>query len=170
MIGFSTKIKVGKNTIPIHPTAFAEDPFDFTNYLVGTIDGNIYKAIFNKPSDDNFDYIFKDNSGVIWRRSTKILLSNVNDKDVFDIKNFTEKFCKDKNIVDLNSDEFFRLKPDVNKIYRNCLKSNYEKHNSIVNSIQYNSFMKNLFASSSYDGSLRIYYQGIISVNLIKEF
>ena len=164
MIGFSLKYKIGKNTIPIHPTAFTDNPFDTCQFLVGTLDGNIYKILFNKPTDNNFEHLFAENSGIVWRRSTKLLLSNMNDKDVFEIKNYTEKFCKDKNIIDLNSDEFFKLKPDINKIYKNCLKSNYEKHASLVNSLQYNYFIKNLFASCSYDGSIRVYYQGILSV------
>lgn len=155
---------MGKNTIPIHPTALAKNDFNSCEFLVGTVDGNIYKASFNKPTEDNFNFIFNDNSGIVWRRSTKLLMSNMNDKDVLDIKNYIEKFCKDKNIVDLNPDEFFKLKPDINKLYKNCLKSNFEKHSSIVFSIQYNPFIKNLFATCSFDGSLRIYFQGLLSV------
>lgn len=164
IIGFSLKIKIGKNTIPIHPTTFGENPFDSCEFLVGTIEGNIYKTAFNRPSDTNLNHIFNDNSGIVWRRSTKLLMSNMNDKDVLEIKNYIEKFCKDKNIVDLNSDEFLKLKPDINKLYKNCLKSNFEKHSSIVNALQYNPFLKNLFTTCSYDGSLRIYYQGLVSV------
>lgn len=158
---------MGKNTIPIHPTSFAENPFDPCEYLVGTIEGNVYKCIFNKPSDNNFDFIFNGKSGVVWRRSTKLLISNMNDKDIIEMKNYIENFCKDKNIIDLNADEFFRLKPDINKLYKNCLKSNFEKHSSIVNSIEYNPFLKNLFATCSYDGSIRIYYQSLVSVKMI---
>jgi len=164
IIGFSLKIKLGKNTIPIHPTCFADNPFDSCEFLVGTIEGNIYKTAFTKPSDNNFNHIFNDNSGIVWRRSSRFLMSNMNDKDVIEIKSYIDKFCKDKNIVDLNSDEFFKFKPDVNKIYKNCLKSNFEKHSSLVFAIQYNPFIKNLFATCSFDGSLRIYYQGYVSV------
>ena len=68
----------------------------------------------------------------------------MNDKEIIETKTYMEKFCRDKNIVDLNPEEFFRLKPDVNKLYKNALKSNYEKHISLVTGLEYNIFVKNL--------------------------
>jgi hypothetical protein len=156
-IGYSLKFKINKNTIPINPTVISV--VDFYNYLVGTIDGNIYKCSISKLSDENYDYLFNSNSGLVWRKSVKSLISNMNEKEILEIKSYMEKFCRDKNIIDLNPSEFFKLKPDPNKLYKNALKSNFEKHISIVTSIEFNPFLKNLFLSCSYDGSLRLYHQ-----------
>ena len=59
-------------------------------------------------------------------------MTNMSEKEVVETKNYMEKFCCDKNIVDLNAEEFFKLKPDVNKLYKNSIKSHYEKHISVV--------------------------------------
>ena len=37
----------------------------------------------------------------------------------------SEKFLKNKDVVEINPDEFFKTKPDINKIYKNALKSNF---------------------------------------------
>lgn len=136
------------------------------------MDGNIYKCAFNRPAEDNNDHLFQNSSSIVWRKAVKLLLSNMSDKEVLETKTYMEKFCKDKNIVDLNPDEFFKLKPDVKKIYKNALKSNYEKHISFVTGAHFNYFVKNLFLTCSFDGSIRIYHQNfygskyIISNNL----
>jgi len=77
------------------------------------------------------------------------------------MKNNIEAICKDKNIIDLNPEEFFKLRPDINKLYKNALKSNYEKHISIITGCEFNYFIKNLFMTCSFDGSLRIYHQNL---------
>jgi WD40 repeat protein len=160
-VGFSLKFKIGKNSYPINPISMGINPFDSFNYVIGTLDGNIYKCSFTKPVDDNHEYIFSQSSGTVWRRAVRQLISNMSDNDVLEMKSFMDKFCKDKNILDLNVDEFFKLKPNVAKLYKNALKSNYEKHISLVTSVEFSPFLKNLFLTSSFDGSLRIYHQSL---------
>lgn len=142
----------------INPTFIGENPFDIFNFIIGTLDGNLYKCAFDRPEVKN-EALFQQSSGVVWRNSIKLLMSNMPYDDLIKMKTFTEKFCRDKNIIDLNAEEFYKLKPDLNKLYKNSLKSNYEKHISYVTSISYNSFTKGLFLTTSYDGSLRIYNQ-----------
>ncbi len=161
LIGFSLKFKIGKNSFSITPTSFANSN-EIYNYLVGTIDGNIYKSSFSNPSDTNHDYLFSQGSGTVWRKSVRYLTSNMQDNEFLEMKNYFEKFCRDKNIVDLNPEEFFKLKPDINKLYKNALKLNYEKHISMVTSVSFNPFIKGLFLSSALDGSLRLYNQNSV--------
>lgn len=85
-------------------------------------------------------------------------MSNMNEKELFEMKQTYDSYCLDNNMIDLNPNEFFKLKPDVNKLYKNCLKSNFEKHFGLINSVQYNEFIRSMFATISIDGSLRIYY------------
>lgn len=169
-MGFSLKFKITKNIYSINPTVIAENPHDQFNFIIGTVDGNIYKCAFNKPADNNFDYLLQNSGGVVWRSSVKYLLSNMNDKDVIELKNYIEMLCKDKNIIDLNPEQFFKLRPDITKLYKNALKSNYEKHISIVTGVEYNYYVKNLFLTCSFDGSLRLYHQNyhVKSYNLIQ--
>ena len=78
----------------------------------------------------------------------------------------SEKFLKNKDVVEINPDEFFKTKPDINKIYKNALKSNFEKHISVVSCISFHYFIKNLFLSTSYDGSLRVYNYTQVNINI----
>jgi hypothetical protein len=125
-------------------------------FLIGTLDGNIYKCSFDRPEPKN-ESIFQQSAGVVWRNSVKVLMSNMTYDELTKMKNHIDKFCKDKNIIDLNPEEFFRLKPDISKLYKNCIRSNYEKHISYVTSISHNYFIKNLFITSSFDSSIRVY-------------
>jgi len=79
------------------------------------------------------------------------------EKEITEMKNLIESICRDKEIINLDMEEFIKLKYDVNKIYKNALKANYEKHFSFISSISFNYFIKNLFLTTSYDGSLRLY-------------
>jgi hypothetical protein len=148
-----------KNIYPINPTIMAENPYESFNFIIGTVDGNIYRCSFNNPVDNNYDYLLQNSGGIVWRSAVKKLLSNMNDKEVIEMKNYLEGVCRDKKIIDLNPEEFFKLKPDINKLYKNALKSNYEKHISVVTGVEFNYFIKNLFLTCSFDGSIRIYHQ-----------
>jgi hypothetical protein len=80
------------------------------------------------------------------------------EKELSEMKSLIEKRCLDRGIINLDMEEFLKLRPDVNKIYKNALKINFEKHFSYITSISENLFIKNLFITTSYDGSLRLYH------------
>ncbi len=143
----------------INPISVCENPNESLNFLIGTLDGTIYKCVLNKPGDSKYNYIFNNTHGMVWRSSVRQLADNMNEKELMEMKSNMEKTFREKQVIDINPDEFFAMKPDINKIYKNGLKSNFEKHISLVNSVTYNNFIKNIFCSSSYDGSLRIYHQ-----------
>ena len=94
----------------------------------------------------------------MWLNSVKRLLDNCTEDQILEIKKETEKILKNKEIIEIGPEEFLKTKPDINKIYKNALKSNFEKHISVVKSISFHYYIKNLFLSTSYDGSLRIYH------------
>ena len=160
VIGFNLKFKVDRITLTINPTFFINSPFENFDFLLGSYDGNIYKVNFNKPNEENAgkqDYLFLEKNGVVWRKNTRIFVSNMKEKEITEMKNIIESICRDKEIINLDMEEFIKLKYDVNKIYKNALKANYEKHFSFISSISFNYFIKNLFLTTSYDGSLRLY-------------
>mgnify|MGYP004447225689 CR=1 FL=1 len=103
-------------------------------------------------------HIFMEKKGVVWRNDVRIFISNMKDKDVTEMKKSIEKICNDRRLANLTMEEFLKLRPDINEIYKNVLKSNYEKHFSSVTSVNYNYFVKNLLVTTSYDGSLRLYH------------
>ena len=161
VMGFNLKFKIEKNTLPINPTYFINSPFDNFEYLIGTYDGNIYKSSFNKPNSESGshqDYLFLEKNGVVWREKVRIFISNMKEKELSEMKSLIEKRCLDRGIINLDMEEFLKLRPDVNKIYKNALKMNFEKHFSYITSISENLFIKNLFITTSYDGSLRLYH------------
>ena len=161
VMGFNLKFKIEKNTLPINPTYFINSPFDNFEYLIGTYDGNVYKSSFNKPNSESGshqDYLFLEKNGVVWREKVRIFISNMKEKELSEMKSLIEKRCLDRGIINLDMEEFLKLRPDVNKIYKNALKMNFEKHFSYITSISENLFIKNLFITTSYDGSLRLYH------------
>ena len=161
VMGFNLKFKIEKNTLSINPTYFINSPFDNFEYLIGTYDGNIYKSSFNKPNSESGshqDYLFLEKNGVVWREKVRIFISNMKEKELSEMKSLIEKRCLDRGIINLDMEEFLKLRPDVNKIYKNALKMNFEKHFSYITSISENLFIKNLFITTSYDGSLRLYH------------
>lgn len=160
VIGFNLKFNLGKSTFPINPHCFCVNPFDQFSYLIGSYDGNVYKCQFNKPNEDSGssqDHIFLNKQGVVWRQAVRTLISNMKEKEVLEMKSTMEKICLDKGIINFDRDEFYNMRPDVNKVYKNALKAHYERHLGIVTNIAYNHFIKNLFMTTSYDGTLRLY-------------
>ena len=161
VIGYNLSHKIERNVLQINPTAFIDNPFESCDFRVGTYDGAIYKCNFNKPNFDSgkvHEPIFMDKKGVVWRNDVRVFISNMSNKDVSDMKNAFEKICKDRRLANLTMEEFLKLRPNVNKIYKNALKFSYERHFSPVTSINYNYFVKNLIVTTSYDGSLRLYH------------
>ena len=161
VIGYSLNHKKDRNILQINPTTFIDNPFESFDFRVGTYDGAIYKCNFNKPNFDSgniHQHIFREKKGVVWRNDVRVFISNMKDKDVLDMKNSFEKICKDRRLANLTMEEFLKLRPNVNKIYINALKFNYERHFSPVTSINFNYFVKNLIVTTSYDGSLRLYH------------
>jgi hypothetical protein len=94
----------------------------------------------------------------VWRNNVKRLLDNCTEDQVLELKKETEKYLKNKDILEIGPEEFFKSKPDINKIYKNALKSNFENHISVVRCLSFHYFVKNVFLSTAYDGSLRIYH------------
>jgi WD40 repeat protein len=137
------------------------NPFESCDFRVGAYDGNIYKVNFSNPNFDsgiNHDNIFKDNKGIVWRNDVRIFISNMKDSEIKEMKTLIENKCKDRKISNLTMEEFLKLRPNVNKIYVNAIKAIYERHFSPITSINFNYFVKNLLATTSYDGGLRLYY------------
>lgn len=161
VIGYTLKFKLERNIISVNPTTFVINPFENFDYLVGCYDGGLYKCNFSRPNYDSgsvHQHIFMDKKGVVWRNDVRVFISNMKDKDVSEMKNSVEKICIDRRLANLTMEEFLKLRPDISKIYKNGLKSNYERHFSTVTSVNYNYFVKNLIVSTSYDGSLRLYH------------
>ena len=161
VIGFNLKFVLNKMTMPINPTCFANSPQESFEFLLGTYDGNIYKCAFPKPdseSGSNQDYIFAEKNGVVWREKVRTLICNMKEKEILEMKNIIETICLDKGLINLDIEEFFKLRPDVSKIYKNALKAHFEKHFALPTSIGYNSYIRNVFLTTSYDGSLRLYH------------
>ena len=158
--GFNLKFSINKTTLPINPSCFCTSTYDSFEYLIGTFDGNIYKCKYEKPTTDSgsvHDYIFMDKKGVVWREKVRTLIANMKEKEILEMKKTMERICLDKGLINLDINEFYKLRPDVNKVYKNALKAHFEKHFSVVTSINYNTFIKNLFITTSYDGTLRVY-------------
>ena len=161
ILGFNLEHKIGRNLIQLNPTAFINNPFETCDFRIGTYDGSIYKCNFTKPNFDTgntHQFIFKEKKGVVWRNDVRIFISNMKEKDVSDMKNTIEKKCRDRKIANLTMEEFLKLRPDINKIYQNAIKYNFEKHFSPLTSINFNFFVKNLIVTTSYDGGLRLYH------------
>ena len=146
VIGYCLKHKFDRNILQVNPTVFIDNPFESCDFRVGTYDGSLYKCNFKRPNFDSgnvHEIIFMEKKGIVWRNDVRVFISNMRDKDVTEMKNSFEKICKDRRLANLTMEEFLKLRPDVEKIYNNALKLNYERHFSAVSSINFNNLIFN---------------------------
>lgn len=167
------KMKDVKLPLQINPMVISQNPFENFHFLIGTIgksnahlEGNIYRCILTISSNLKNENAFANNTGFVWKNSVKRLLDNCTEDIVLDIKKETEKYLKNKDTVEIGPEEFFKSKPDMTKFYKNALKSNFEKHISVVRTISFHHFVKSIFVTTAYDGSMRIYHYNQVKKNM----
>ncbi|MCQ2820332.1 MAG: hypothetical protein MJ252_23950 [archaeon] len=160
IMGFNLRYPMKTPNNPIDPSAFADNPYEPFDFTIGTFDGSLFKCSFDKPTEESGrdqDFIFLEKKGVVWRSAVRTLISNMKEKEIRDLKTLMENYCKDNGVVNLDLEQFFKYRPDVNLIYKNALRGKYERHFSFVTSLNYNYYIKNLVLTTSYDGSFRLY-------------
>ena len=92
-----------------------------------------------------------------WKEDALPVMLNLNQKIIPEIKLFVEEYAKNKGIQEILPKHIFASKPEIRKIYPNPVSSAFEPHMGPVYSVQFSPFHRNLFITSSLDGSVRVY-------------
>lgn len=95
--------------------------------------------------------------GITWREEALIFMGNMNQKYIPDVKGLVDEYCKRRGITDVLIKHIILAKPDIRKLYINPISFAYEAHYGTVFGLSSSPFVKNLFASCSMDGQIRLY-------------
>lgn len=106
------------------------------------------------------DFTGKDgmeNNGIDWSDEAANLVQLMEEDDREKARFNAEQIYKDQGKVRIEKTDFFRTLPDVMKLYKNCIKMNFEKNFASVSKIEKIPFDRESFLVGCVDGSLRIY-------------
>ena len=79
----------------------------------------IYKCKYNKPTNDSgsiHDYIVMDKNGVVGREKVRTSIANMKEKAILEMKKTMERIYLDKGLINLDINEFYKLRLDANKV------------------------------------------------------
>jgi len=84
-------------------------------------------------------------------------MTNLIAKNLPDIKQHVEQYCKRKNLNEVEINDVINSKPDIRKLYINPISFAFEQHMGPVYSLDFSMFHRNVFLSSSIDGTIKLY-------------
>ena len=127
-------------------------------------------------SEDSAFIVIASESGKIFKYNIPVLMTNALPSDGIKIKPDAEivlnnlnptfrqqllktagKYCIDVGQKEIDIKALFISKPDILKCYPSSLGLGYEKHDGPVSEVACNPFHRNLFASASFDGSVKVF-------------
>lgn len=84
-------------------------------------------------------------------------MMSIFNKNLIEVKKHVEKYCIHKGIREIEPDHIFASKPELRMLYLNPIQMAYENHLGPVYSINFSPFEKDIFLTSSLDGSVKIF-------------
>ena len=149
---------------------FSNSIEDKTTFIVGTEAGSLLRAVVSNISlEKKQKVLFEGKSDYIknlkWKEEALPVMVNLNQKIIPEIKQHVEEYAKNKGVQEILPKHIFASKPDIRKIYSNPVTSAFEPHMGPVYSVHFNPFHRNVFVSSSLDGSVRVY--DLLQVSMI---
>jgi WD40 repeat protein len=152
---------------------FSHSCEDKDTFIIGTEAGSILRAVvanisFEKKQKVLFEQKSEIAKNLKWKEESLPVMVNLNQKVIPEIKMFVEEYAKNNGIQEILPKHIFASKPDLRKIYPNPVTSAFEPHMGPVYSVHFSPFHRNVFISSSLDGSVRLY--DLLQVIKIAEF
>jgi FOG: WD40 repeat len=95
--------------------------------------------------------------GLKIKPEAELVLNNLNPTYRQQLLNLARKYCMDHNLKEIDTRAVFFNKPDILKCYSSKVSLKYESHDGPVSGICCNPFHRNLFVSSSYDGTVKLF-------------
>jgi len=105
------KHNLESNILILNPIALNDNPCESCDFSVGAYIASIFECNFKRS---NFEmsmnlYLLKKRI-VIWRNDVNMIILNMKDKDVNDIKNSFEKIYKDHILINLKLKQYIIYK------------------------------------------------------------
>lgn len=95
--------------------------------------------------------------GLKLKPEAELILNNMNSTYRQQILKAANKYCKESNLKEIDVRAIFANKPDITKCYPSNASFYYETHDGPVTGIACNPFHRNLFASCSNDGTIKLF-------------
>lgn len=145
--------------------------------------GNPLSSICLEYCDDTQSLLVGSISGALWKISGSIITTMGTSKDIMptalkwkdgaaafrdnlldpeakrDVTTRVEKYCKENGFKEIEYQHIFEAKIDIRRLYSCPNVFGYEYHSGPVTAIKSAPFQRNLFATCSADGSIRLYDQ-----------
>lgn len=126
---------------------------DDCTILAGSESGKVMKLTLQ---DLNTQSIPLD--GMKWKPEAESILNNLSANHRQQVFKAAVRYAMDMGMKEVESRAIFSCKPDLMKMYANPITFHYESHDGPVLAISCNPFHRNLFATSSSDGTIRLYH------------
>ena len=107
--------------------------------------------------------------GLKIKPDAELVLDNMNPTYRQQLLKAASKYCIDNALKEVDIRSLFMNKPDILKCYPSSISVRYESHDSPVTGIACNPFHRNLFASCSNDGTVKVFNALHSKANLVLE-
>ncbi|KRX07564.1 WD40-repeat-containing domain [Pseudocohnilembus persalinus] len=174
--GFSLVRKKDGAVSYVGGLCFAQALEDKNTFIIGSEAGSVLRGTFRNVNYDKRNKVLleQSTSNLKWRSNTNPLMLNLENKYFPELKQYIENACKQRGYQDIDISNIFQSKPEMRKFYINPINFAYEQHFGPVYSISYSPFHRNLFLTSSIDGSIRLYdllqQKPLLTIDLVSSY
>lgn len=127
-------------------------PDDISTIVVGSETGRVFKLNIPAPKTAKLP-----SGGMKWRREAEFILNNAVSAHRQQLKALAERYCQDTGRREVDAVSLFNCKPELSILYSNSVSFAYEQHDGKVTGVSCSPFQRNLFVTSSTDGTARLY-------------
>ena len=126
---------------------------DYNTILTGTEAGNVFRGTIAPINTERFVM----DASMKWKRLAELVINNTPERSRYELKNAAEEYCGNRNIKEVPVAALFAHKPDLRKVFNPFIQFRYEKSAGPVIGLSCSEIHRNLFATASTDGSVRVY-------------
>jgi WD repeat-containing protein 34 len=137
---------------------------DQSGLIIGSESGKVLK--FNIPTLASQPLPVE---GYKIKPTAELVLNNLNPTYRQQLLKSASKYCLEKSLKEIDINAIFFNKPDILKCYPSSVYFRYESHDGPITGVCCNPFHRNLFASSSNDGTIKVFNGLNSKANIVLE-
>ena len=92
-----------------------------------------------------------------WKEDAIVFMENLQNQSIPDITKSVIEHCKVKSKSEVDAQSIFNSKPDIKKLYGVAQNFRFEKNMGPTYSVKCSPFHRNLFATCSTDGTIKLF-------------
>mmetsp|Transcript_31609 Transcript_31609/g.54737 ORF Transcript_31609/g.54737 Transcript_31609/m.54737 type:complete len:536 (-) Transcript_31609:93-1700(-) len=127
-------------------------PDDTSVVVVGSETGRVFKLNIPAAKTGKLPA-----GGMKWKPEAEFILNNAVSAHRQQLKALAERYCQDTGRREVDPISLLNCKPELSILYSNSVSFAYEQHDGKVTGVSCSPFQRNLFATASSDGTVRIY-------------